>query len=275
LEIMLNKAVFSLILMMIGWLVDNVLWLSLGFLAASYLVDQRLLSGIGWMLFGIHWLKQPGSYLEIGDYFNVALTFVVAVFCFYMAWLLLVKKCRFASCRWVSFAVAVGGLVYFPFAQFSLLGDWLIGRTAYLTTSLLGTLGVPAILTGAGANTISLNGHSVEIILACTAIESMALFAGVILSVKAPLRRKLIALMISVPVIYVLNLFRNVFVVLAYGDQWFGPESFYLAHNVIAKAGSTVALFLIAYGVLMLLPELLEAIEDLAKVIRRFGGDSP
>ena len=61
--------------------------------------------------------------------------------------------------------------------------------------------------------------------------------------------------------------------VVAYGWGWFGADSFYYAHNVIAKAGSAVALFAIAYVVFLLLPELLEMIEDLAVEIRRGGGE--
>lgn len=56
---------------------------------------------------------------------------------------------------------------------------------------------------------ISLNGSRVEIILACTAIESIALFAGVILSVHAPLGRRMVALAASTFSIYILNILRN------------------------------------------------------------------
>ena len=45
------------------------------------------------------------------------------------------------------------------------------------------------------------------------------------------------------------------------------------SHNVIAKAGSAVALFAIAYVVLMLLPELLDMIDELATEMRRGGGE--
>ena len=38
-------------------------------------------------------------------------------------------------------------------------------------------------------NKIALDGYQVEIILACTAIESIALFIGLIASVNAPFKR--------------------------------------------------------------------------------------
>ena len=61
---------------------------------------------------------------------------------------------------------------------------------------------------------ITLNGHTVKIILACTAIESIALFMGLIGAVRAPYNRLTRAFIVSVPVIYVLNLIRNFFVIL-------------------------------------------------------------
>ena len=63
---------------------------------------------------------------------------------------------------------------------------------------------------------------------------------------------------------------RNVFVVVAYGDQWFGEMSFQIAHHVIAKIGSGIALFVIAYVVLQVLPELLDAIDRLFAVLRGY-----
>ena len=257
--------------MIIGWLIGNVLWMGLALLAASALSGRRLLAGLGWVLFGVHWLKQPAHYLEIGDPFNVLLTLAVALFCLYLGWIVLARGSASASSAWAASAVAIGGFAYFPFAEVQPLKEWLISETADLTLLLLGALGIPAA--SGGGSVIVLADRSVEIVLACTAIESRALFAGVVLSVQAPLRRRAAALVASVPVIYLLNLFRNVFVVVAYGWGWFGADSFYYAHNVIAKAGSAVALFAIAYVVFLLLPELLEMIEDLAVEIRRGGGE--
>jgi hypothetical protein len=45
--------------------------------------------------------------------------------------------------------------------------------------------------------------------------------AGLIAAVRAPLRRKLRALAVSLPVIYGLNLLRNVFISIGFGEQLF------------------------------------------------------
>ena len=72
------------------------------------------------------------------------------------------------------------------------------------------------------------------------------------------------------PVIYALNLIRNVFVIDAYGMGWFGdPEmSFYVAHTIIAKAGSLAALFVIAYAVMKILPEIIDMIDGIINLFR-------
>ena len=59
------------------------------------------------------------------------------------------------------------------------------------------------------------------------------------------------------------------FVVDAYGMTWFGdPEtSFYIAHTVIAKIGSLLALFMIAYAVLKILPEIIDMIDGVLNLV--------
>ncbi len=61
----------------------------------------------------------------------------------------------------------------------------------------------------------------------------------------------------------------------AYGEEWFGDNSFFVAHNVIAKAGSTFALLVIAYITFSILPELLALIDELGRELMHRGRDSP
>jgi archaeosortase A (PGF-CTERM-specific) len=269
---MLNKPVVLLRWMIPDWLVQNALWISLLLLLASALHRSGLLAVPGWALFGLYWLGQPWHYLALEDYFNVALVIAAALLCFYMAALLLIRREASEACNWASHAAAVCGIIYFPFAEIPLLRDGLIGITTMITIAALKLFSVP--VTRESWNVMALNGQTVEIILACTAIESIALFAGVILSVQAPLRRRLAALAASTLIIYTLNILRNGFVLMAYGWNWFGGESFDIAHNIIAKAGSTLALLAVAYIVFMLLPELLEIMDKLIGEIRHPGGDA-
>jgi len=173
---------------------------------------------------------------------------------------------------------ALGCLFYFPFAQIPSLNHLIISTVASNTVWLSNLVGFP--VERIDWNLMTLGGYRVEIILACTAIESIALFMGIILGTRAELKRTFMALMASVPVIYILNLIRNTFVVGAFGYQWFGTgpmvinifglekylhdsASFFLSHHIIAKVGSGIALFFIAYAVLRLLPEVLDLIDRL------------
>ena len=91
---------------------------------------------------------------------------------------------------------------------------WIITTVTDQTVWLGSILGIT--ISRLDWNLIAVNGYKVEIILACTAIESIALFVGIITSVNAPFKKLASAFIISVPVIYGLNLVRNVFVVDAY-----------------------------------------------------------
>ncbi len=223
-----------------------------------YVKTRRRFAGfLGWALFSIACLVKVPDYLSSADYYNTTIFFLAYVFFLYMSIRILMANSQ-TFVDVTSFSV-LAFIVYFPFA-FTPLGDVLIDLTAFLTASLANLLGYSIVKDGAN---LCLNGKCVQIILACTAIESMALFTGATLGVRADFSRKFKAFLISVPVIYVLDLFRNVFVAASFAYSWFGENSFYIAHNVISKIGATLALILIAYGVFKLLPELADLIYSL------------
>ncbi|HWQ49532.1 MAG TPA: archaeosortase A [Methanosarcina sp.] len=289
-------------------MIESILWLAVGLMVASSVIPRtlrvrKLVGGIGWGVFSIHWSYQPLHYLKIMDYANVLLTIVVTLFCLLVAYIMFLEyrkgplkiksnrevlHSKFSSqgeadsldiTSMLTSASALGALVYFPFANFASLNTWIIGGVTSQVFWVLQYFEIPVYMKA--WNMISLNGYTVEIILACTAIESIALFIGLIGAVRAPLSRLAIAFIVSVPVIYILNLIRDIFVVVAYGEQWFGADSFIIAHNYIAKAGSGIALFIISYAVLRILPELFEMIDglcvilskELKSLLHRFEGD--
>lgn len=255
-------------------MIENVLWIAVALMVLSSVIPAKrgakyLIGGAGWIFFSVHWAHQPIHYIEISDYFNVVLTLAIAVFCLFMAHNM-IREYREPSISgmggdidivlMVTSATAIGSLFYFPFANIPALNQWIISNVTNSTAGLLGFLGYNVDSTW---HKITYNGYTVQIILACTAIESIALFTGLIVSINAPFKRLMSAFMISVPVIYALNIVRDAFVIVAYGEQWFGPESFEIAHHVIAKIGSAIALFVIAYAVMRILPELLDMIDGL------------
>lgn len=169
----------------------------------------------------------------------------------------------------LSRAASISGLIYFLFAEVDLLNRWVISTVAGQGAWLIGKFDFP--VTNTAWNYIAVNGLVVEIILACTAIESIALFSGIISSAaSASLERKIKAFMISVPVVYLLNIIRVSFTASAYGLSWFGTpdESFHISEHFITKAGSLLSLMLISYYVLKLLPEVSDMIDGVLKMMR-------
>jgi len=163
-------------------------------------------------------------------------------------------------------AAAVAFLIYAPFAFIPSLGDWLISVVVGQVMWVLDLIGFQAILVD--WNIFTHDSYRVEIILACTGIQGIAIMLGVAGAVQTSLRQKLAAFILVVPTIYLLNILRNTAVIIAYTDQWFpylpgiagngeiGYESFFWAHNVFAELLALVLLIGIAYGLFRLIPEL-------------------
>jgi archaeosortase A (PGF-CTERM-specific) len=263
-------------------ILDLMLWASLAMFVAGALLPKKYGYGVaaaGWVVFGIRWgLSTPEYYLvEHNIMYTVACSLAIPV-TLYLAYVM-VKDGR-ESLMVLTKSAAISGIFYFPFTYFQWLGGWLIQATTGITLAAVNSLGQHAT---AYNDIIMLNGLPVQIILACTAIQSMALFVGIVGCVRAPLDRKAKAFMVSVPVIYVLNIIRNTFVISAYGNQWLqiapgaimewtGEEasyaSFFWAHNVLAEAGSLIALVIISYAVITFLPETLDYIKDILSLFR-------
>jgi archaeosortase A (PGF-CTERM-specific) len=173
----------------------------------------------------------------------------------------------------LSRAAAVAFIIYAPFGYIPALGDWLIALVVGQIVWVLDLLHFNVSL--ADWNIITRNNFRVEIILGCTGIQSIAIMLGVAAAVPTTLRQKVYAFLIIAPTIFVLNLLRNAFVIMAYTEQWFpywpeiagngefGYESFFWAHNVIAELTALVLLVIIAYGLFTIIPKLGDFADDL------------
>jgi len=253
-----------------------ILFSALGMLILAVAIPSRhrhkaAIAGIGWLIFSIHWFTKP-----IDDYFNAVITIIAGLLCVFFAIQFLRERISETEPEYAlhlyraTRVAAIGGVIYFFFAEIPSLEHWLIRLVADQTEWLIQSIGFQPLRVD--WDILSLNSHKVSIVLACTAIESIALFMGVILAcIDASKRRAALAFLASVPAIYLLNLVRNTFVIIASGFMWFGSqeESFYMAHNVIAKIGSLIALFAIAYVVFTILPELLDMIDGIAELLKK------
>lgn len=232
-------------------------------LMITYIYSKnRVVGFLAWITFAIACISRIPYFLSLKDYYNIAVFSLASVFFAIISYSIL-KKNSNTFVEVTSFS-ALACLVYFPFAFIEPLKAGIIGITANLTAKLGSLIGFAMRVED---SIIVMNGSNIKIILACTAIESISLFSGATLGINADLNRRIKAFLVSVPVIYVLNLIRNVFVIVATAYSLFGSNSFYIAHNIIAKVFSTIALIIIAYEVFKILPELADLIYSLKREI--------
>jgi len=277
-------------------LTDALAWVSIAVFTLAVLAElrdrrtARFVAVGAWAAFAVFWLALVPQFLLVEKSAIEGVLSALAVPASLSAAYLLYRGRE--SLLVLTRGVAVMGLIYLPATTI----PWIYGPLVETTTAqvdfLIRLAGYdPTVTTGENGlrNTFvfTTDGHQYEtfIILACTGLGSMAIFAGLIAAVRAPLRKKLAAFAVSVPVIWVLNLVRNAFIAVAFGKQWFqvavpqvsmlfgvpagqeGLVSFYLADKVIAQSASVVALVLIAYPVVRLLPELAAVLDDALYVV--------
>lgn len=288
-----------------GPLTDTFAWVVVGlFVAGALLADRdrrtaRVVTTGAWVAFAGLWLVLfPHFAFGQRSYVEGVLSFAAVPACLYTG--LLVFRGR-DSLFVLSRAVGTMGLVYLPFQTvpaFTVAGMHvpaprriLIETVTAQTGTLINHLGYQPTLHRGDAGYWSTyqfvrpNGHRIRftVVLACTGLGSMAIFAGLIAAVRAPLRRKARALGIAIPIIYALNLLRTTFIGVVFGNQYlqifvdevlflFGAEdpylvSFFLSDRVISQVLAVVALVGIIYLVVRELPELLTVVEDLLYLV--------
>jgi archaeosortase A (PGF-CTERM-specific) len=251
-------------------------FIAICFLILALLVHKRAVSAPGWILIAGYCYFEADDYLAQDERFDAFLVFVVLALSLILAFIMLrpalSERREEDSLYTITKIALIAAVLYFPFAEIPFLGDSLIFITTKITTIVLNLFNVGVYMdppcriytTDSPFHAVYLY-QPITIILACTAIQGMVIFIGLIFGVKAPIRRKLKAFFVSVPVIYALNISRDVFVSAAYFDNWFGLplESFFIAHSVIARIAALIALIAIAYAVFKILPEALDFVEDL------------
>lgn len=258
----------------------------------------------GWVAFGLFWLSlihyfgiEQRSVIEgVGSVVAVPLSLYIGY---------VLAKGR-DSLFVLSRAVALMGLTYLPFVAIPVLRQTLIEIVTDQTEFLMNLLGFqPEVVDGLTIQSLSGETYQIAdktqpydstfafynsdvpitytILIACTGIGSIAIFVGLIGAVSAPFDRKLRALAVSIPVIYALNLVRNVFIGVTFGNQMthFFPEvvmsvfslqdplmvSYIVSDRIMAQSASVVALVIITWLVVRELPEVLLIIEDVLYLV--------
>jgi len=227
----------------------------------------------GWMIFAFYWSTQPTKlYLSEGnDLFNGVVCIIgVYVLCYfaYHEWLSIKRKENMKSLNWIAGASAIAGIIYFGIEQ-TFLAEWLqqvvADQSAAVLNAIIGNAHIEP-----GTTNILLDGHyAVTIIFACTAIQAMVIFIGMIGALpKIDIKRRVIGLIITVVPIYILNLFRNAMVAFLVGRN---ITDFTIAHNVLSKIGALITLIVLLLIVIKIIPEIFDEIVSLTDIYKRNG----
>ncbi len=253
--------------------------------------SARLLGAVAWGTFGLFWLSLvPRFAFVMRSPIETTLSVLAVPGCLYAGYLLYSgRDTLFTLTR----AVAIMGVVYLPFETIEFLRRVAVESLARQIYLVIQWLGFEVSMRTAEQNgyysalvfTNDGRPYVTHIVLACTGIGSMTIFAGLVAALKAPLVRKTKAFALAVGIIYVLNVLRNVFIAVAFGRQWFqvfidpimwitgytdpGLVSFFIADRVISQSLSVVALVGITYLVVRIVPELLAVIEEAVYVVTR------
>ena len=250
-----------------AWVSFGVLWLTL--IYPFFVHDQSVIRGVGAVIAApLSFLAAKVMYEDRKDLFTL------------------------------SRAVALMALIYTPIVLIPPVREqvillvvdhtaWLMSTVGYEPTivTTLSEVGVEREISGKDemyANTFVFfyGGEAVtySIIADCTGIGSMAVIAGLIGSVRSSLTQKARALALTIPIIYVLNLVRNVFIAVSFGNQYFNlfPDltsavfavghpyrvSYIWADRIMAQSASVVAMLLITWLLVRTLPEVMEPLEE-------------
>jgi len=218
----------------------------------------------GWTLIVINLFSEVTAYLNADNFLYPMLAFLSIPFLTITVRALLREDPVVLR---LTKTAAVAMITYVPFAFIPALRDALIFSVVNQAFWIIHALGhhpqMPAW------NIIAENGFANQIVLGCTGITAISMMAGVIAGVPGLSRRQGIsALLIIVPLLYLLNLLRVAIVFIAVSDRWFrffpdispdrglGATDFFWAHNVFAEAFAILALIAIVIGLSRLIPGL-------------------
>jgi archaeosortase A len=251
------------------------LYSGLVFLFIGFLIKKKKISNIikivGWILFAFFWSTQPNSlyFGEDGDIVNAVVAIVGFFLLFYVAyheWLSIKLKKDLKCLNWVAGLAAISGIIYFGI-ELTPLAMQLRLIVATQSGGLLNFFTGEVVVEGVN---IFYKQAYIELIFACTAVQSMVLFVGMILPLQnVSIRKKTLGLIATVVPVYFLNLVRNALVTYLTGE--YGHSFFSTAHNYIGKGGSLIALILLLFIVTKILPEVFDEILKLTDLYKRNG----
>ncbi len=271
---------------------------SLGFSFYTDSVHKRRIAAVGWAFVGLYFFLDTPHYVEISDPVLIVMSAATLPLGISLA-LFEVRRDEghhlIEPLEWLKGAVFWSALPYLALSWIPTLSVGLVWLTAVQAVLFLRLAGVADLRVGqamveyADGTTAPFNEFQgspwfyleplgeggffipilsndgspagVSMILACSALQSMIVFVGALVALqRSPWKDRIKGLIITVPVIHLLNIFRNagiIYLDIAYRDwNWLGLSMFDFSHTYVAKVGSLAAMFLMAVVLFEILPEL-------------------
>ena len=276
--------------------------------------NTRWFAPLGWVCIGVYFYLGAEHYFEISDPVLIFMSIAALPVCIaYGGWeaILLKEERRVDSVDWLRGAVFWSAMPYLAIQHVPVVNAAIVWFTAWNTSLFLqwtgaGDIHLGQMMVDLGTSSqtwtnwdgnrwlltdtlgeggfyvpmIHADGTEVNIgfVLGCSALQSMIVFVGAIVAVRdSPWNRKMRALFITLPVIHVLNVFRNAGIIwmhVEYHSNWNlnGLNIFDFGHAYAAKFLSLGAMFLMALALFDLMPRLHQhVISVLDPVFRLFG----
>jgi len=235
---------------------------------------KHLFRAAAWIAFGLYWFALFPGYAIEEDLINAlgaAVALPIFLFLAYHEHLSWKWREEYEPLRFLCGAAFIASAIYFAFdriiplsaAYIDLVADhtvWMLGligqNYAVGPVDLVGNLGFyrsnaeelyAPILDPAAQTDV------VNIVLACTAIQAIAVAAALIFSTRDDPRRKLLATAVIFPVTYVMNLVRNTVVIHYY---YTAGQDFDIVHSGYGKGLSLLVTAILLLLAFYLLPEL-------------------
>lgn len=249
---------------------------------------------VGWILVGIYFFSQSWTYLSHEDpILTIMAALTLPLSCLAAWWETSSGEARKKAIVWARGTVAFAGgpyllISYVPYL--SVLAIWFVAsQSAWFLGFATGNnieIGTTWVNDPAGrvnwedwdgnrwfatdftgeyafqTELLLANGEAIGInfVLACTAIQSMVLFIGAIAVLDLSWKKRIRALLLILPTIHMLNVFRNaglIWMHMTY-TQWsfWGLSVFEFGHSYAARFVSLFAMFLLALIMFEMLPSM-------------------
>jgi len=258
-------------------LIQIPMFLSLVILGIGFFIKSQISNKIkilGWLIFAFYWSTQPTAlYLSgDGDIFNAVVCIIgvyVLSYIAYHEWLSSKREENISCLNWIAGATCIAGLIYFGIER-TPIEFWLRQVVAAHSGWFLKVVTGGNVIIGGDDNlNIFYNKSNVYLIFACTAVQAMVIFVGMIIPLpNVDIKRKIYGLMVTIIPVYILNFMRNALVSFLVGNE---ITDFNMAHNIIAKIGALITLVVLLFTLIKIIPEVLDEISCIIDLPKRKG----